>query len=310
VAIDTAEKRRSVAGIPFFPLGPGVTPNASKDQEWRLEAGWSYSGILSLGPLDSEFTNVRVEATSQQGTRIRWSYSGSNIVRVYRSTTGLSYSEIATITPGDTSYDDTGLSAKTKYWYRLSDDGGATWSETVTVVTHLARSRRGQKAKFISRRAKDIVTPQDFNETMTALDEEVHTKYVEEDPCPLCIVDNAIVLDCTSGCKWFRVVMDQDINSISVIGCDDCPQVDFVVKPNETRGICGWPMGCDYGSDECFEGRVPGGTQGRTGKTNGVSYNGYGGPAPQSPPSDCPCPGATLELSIVCCEDDCTLECG
>lgn len=47
MAIDTAEKRRSVAGIGFFLVGPGVTPNATKDQEWRQQAGWSYSGILA-----------------------------------------------------------------------------------------------------------------------------------------------------------------------------------------------------------------------------------------------------------------------
>ena len=43
----TAEKRRSAAGVAFLPLGPGVTPNASKDQEWRQQAAWSYSGILA-----------------------------------------------------------------------------------------------------------------------------------------------------------------------------------------------------------------------------------------------------------------------
>lgn len=49
MAIDTAEKRKSISGIslPFF--APGVTPNASKDQEWRQESAWSYSGILAGG---------------------------------------------------------------------------------------------------------------------------------------------------------------------------------------------------------------------------------------------------------------------
>ena len=47
MAIDTAEKRRSVAGIAGFPMGPAVTPNASPDQEWRQEVAWSYSGILA-----------------------------------------------------------------------------------------------------------------------------------------------------------------------------------------------------------------------------------------------------------------------
>lgn len=44
--IDSAEKRRAAGGVPFLPLGPGVTPNASKDAEWRAQAGWSYSGFL------------------------------------------------------------------------------------------------------------------------------------------------------------------------------------------------------------------------------------------------------------------------
>lgn len=50
MAINTAEKRRSVAGVPFLPLGVNVTPNLSKDQEWRQQAAWSYSGILAATP--------------------------------------------------------------------------------------------------------------------------------------------------------------------------------------------------------------------------------------------------------------------
>lgn len=48
MAIDTAEKRRSVAGIPFF-IFLGVTPNVAKDAEWRQQAGWGYSGIAASG---------------------------------------------------------------------------------------------------------------------------------------------------------------------------------------------------------------------------------------------------------------------
>lgn len=50
MAIDTAEKRRSVAGIPGVPFGPNVTPNASKDVEWRQQVAWSYSGIAPAAP--------------------------------------------------------------------------------------------------------------------------------------------------------------------------------------------------------------------------------------------------------------------
>jgi hypothetical protein len=42
--MNTAEKRRSAAS---FRRLPGVTPNVSKDQEWRQQARRSYSGILA-----------------------------------------------------------------------------------------------------------------------------------------------------------------------------------------------------------------------------------------------------------------------
>jgi len=45
MAIDTAEKRRNVAGLLTGVLPVAVTPNASKDAEWRQQAGWGYSGI-------------------------------------------------------------------------------------------------------------------------------------------------------------------------------------------------------------------------------------------------------------------------
>ena len=49
MAINTAEKRRSVAHVARFWSGLGLTPNVAKDQEWRQEAGRSYSGILASG---------------------------------------------------------------------------------------------------------------------------------------------------------------------------------------------------------------------------------------------------------------------
>lgn len=48
MAIDTAEKRKSLSGIQRS-LIPGVTPTAAKDQEWRQESGWGYPGILASG---------------------------------------------------------------------------------------------------------------------------------------------------------------------------------------------------------------------------------------------------------------------
>jgi hypothetical protein len=49
VAIDSAEKRKSVAGIGQWWF-PSVFPNASLNQEWRQAVGHGYSGILAQGP--------------------------------------------------------------------------------------------------------------------------------------------------------------------------------------------------------------------------------------------------------------------
>lgn len=50
MAIDSAAKRRSAAGVGFFLVGPGVTPDATPDQFWRQSAAWSYGGILAGAP--------------------------------------------------------------------------------------------------------------------------------------------------------------------------------------------------------------------------------------------------------------------
>lgn len=50
MAIDTAEKRRSISGV-SLPLIPGVTPDALKDQEWRQSSGWGYTGIPAGPPV-------------------------------------------------------------------------------------------------------------------------------------------------------------------------------------------------------------------------------------------------------------------
>ena len=47
MAIDSAEKRRSVSQILTGIFPPGVTPNVSKDAEWRQQSGWGYSGIVA-----------------------------------------------------------------------------------------------------------------------------------------------------------------------------------------------------------------------------------------------------------------------
>ena len=64
--IDTAEKRRSVAGTPYLPFGPGVTPNALQPLAWRQQSGWGYSGIptgAAIAPV-ADFSGTPLSGTT------------------------------------------------------------------------------------------------------------------------------------------------------------------------------------------------------------------------------------------------------
>ena len=68
MAIDNPEKRKSISGINY--LGPGVTPNSGQDQEWRQQAGYSYSGILAANPAAAAFKNFMFYEMLMAGERI------------------------------------------------------------------------------------------------------------------------------------------------------------------------------------------------------------------------------------------------
>jgi len=48
MAIDTAEKRRAAGGVSVY-FNVFVTPNSSKDDQWRWQSGYNYSGVLADG---------------------------------------------------------------------------------------------------------------------------------------------------------------------------------------------------------------------------------------------------------------------
>jgi len=45
VALDTAEKRRSVSGVALWL--PGVSPDSDQAAAWRQQVAWLYSGIAA-----------------------------------------------------------------------------------------------------------------------------------------------------------------------------------------------------------------------------------------------------------------------
>lgn len=45
MTIGSSDQLRSAAGVPFLPLGPGVTAVNPINQAWLQQAGWGYSGV-------------------------------------------------------------------------------------------------------------------------------------------------------------------------------------------------------------------------------------------------------------------------
>lgn len=266
-------------------------------------------------------TNFRVEAVANGTTRLRWTNNSGTTgqIGIYRSTTSSvsGFSLLTTVVSATETYYDTELAEQTRYWYKATDDGGTTFSDVVNVTTYIIKPDAGivnmTPLAILSNNPQDMYA--ELSQQIQALENK---NTLSKTPCDVCLVNGAIVLDCSKGCNWFRVVMDGDINSISVIGCEECPPCDFIIPPNETYSICGWPVGCEYTWDECYDAPLLGGLGGRTAKTNGLSYGGYGSPGGGAGPDTqcCPCPtvdriAAGDFLRIVCCEDDgdCSMEC-
>lgn len=205
-------------------------------------------------------TNVRVEAQSLTSAILRWSYSGTSNITVYRSTDGSSYAEVtdsaSRIEAGTTSYTDTTLSTGTKYWYKLSDDAGSTFSSVVTVYAMFCGSGQSSGALQLPQASGDTPSADDFNE----LSQKVEAGFVAftnggGQTCVACVTDGAVNLDCINyaGCQSIVVTADQDINSISLPDCLSFESISFDIPANTTRRIGGWPAGSGFTGDEGFQ---------------------------------------------------------
>src|SRR6187549_2873889 len=183
-------------------------------------------------------TSVRVEAQSMTTTVIRWEYAGTADVVVYRSTDGSNYSAGADyITAGTEEHTDESLDPGTKYWYKLSDDGGSTFSSVVTVYTHFCADQTVSKAFALPRFDEG---QEDASQKLNDLAERVERALGDitiPDACIVCPEGGAVVIDCTDGCNSFFVVADQDINSFTINRCGNSdPRVDIYVPPGTTVG--------------------------------------------------------------------------
>lgn len=281
-------------------------------------------------------TSVRVEAFSQTDTQLYWVYPGSASIGIYRSPDGVTYALIDSVGSGALTYNNSFLTAGTKYWYKLSDDGGSTFSSVVTVWTHVCGTPPGEGADLQLPRADKDIDIDAFNLAMERL-EQMNISSMGKDPCVVCVDDGRVIIDCSSGCCEFYVDVTEDINSISLLYCSNggdgqaasgCGgNVSLFVPANVSRGICGWPVGAGFGGDECFRSPISGGAFGRTvsvGVGPGGSGSGSGSGAKSRSGSGgmggggggggslggCECvPGKNNALAIKACTDGNSLGC-
>lgn len=276
-------------------------------------------------------TNVRVESTSLTTATLRWTYAGSSGLSVYQSLDGSSYTLVTQdILPSATSYDVIGLDSAIKYWFKMSDDLGSTFSSVVTVWVQACSDASGQLSPVVMPRVDDTVSAESFNEMAERIEVGLN-RFIspEGQPCTACISDGALVIDCINyeGCDSIDIVTTTDVNSISLPNCDDTTvDLNFIIPPNATVGIGGWPKGIGFTGDEAFTSPVSGGSSGgsireriipggindnqnsgksRPGTPGGSGERRGGGGRAATTGNGCTCtPGSNGELSIIVCNPD------
>jgi hypothetical protein len=216
-------------------------------------------------------TNVRVEAIASTVAVLYWTYSGSAAtLQIFRSTNGTDYSLLIGVGSSEVSYEDETVEVDTKYWYKISDDEGSTFSSVVTVKTYPCPPKVN---------SNDIILPRFneqseeerirlLNEMADRIEQVVGDRVISPGECFVCPEDGRVVIDCGSGCEKFLVIGDQDINSFAILNCNSEagfePIIEVAIPANTTRKICGFPRGFGFGGDECFSSPVKTGSGGGT----------------------------------------------
>src|SRR3990167_7691898 len=267
-------------------------------------------------------TDFRVEAESQTTTKLRWTYTGAAEVSVHRSTDGVSYAEVTDVTsrvqPGTAEYEDVDLEPGTKYWYKLSNDAGSTFSDVDTVTTHSCGVPPSKDGIMLPRFYGEDELPLLNQLAETVEDHLQHNVSTKDQTCKVCVVDKTLVINCE--CELIEVEVETDVNSISLLNCEDSEvDITFIIPPGTTVGIGGWPRGIGFTGDEYWQAPIAGGANGRTvnanigggkaGSNSGRSKPGTGtattkggGGSQGSPGGGCTCtPGSEGELVIRVC---------
>lgn len=209
----------------------------------------------------SDFTNIRAESIRFDQATVRYDYAGAASITLWRSTDDVTYSQVVSIPSDYGSYPtlyDGEVSSDTLYYYKLSDDAGATKTAAVTVKIQrqFPSLDTGNKAIGLpSFSDEEDVSSGNVDRMRSDLQDWINGDYAANPrrECVVCPSNGSLVLDCSDGCYSFRVKDADiaDINSISV----NCEKLDisFDIPEGTTTEICGWPEDSGFGGDECFQ---------------------------------------------------------
>ncbi len=128
------------APLVFEPQGEAVAFAPDGDGYYTLGEG-AHQPVYFYDALTTPAapTNVAAVVLSSTQVRVSWIDAATNEsgYRVERSTNGTSFTEVAALAAGSTSFTNAGLAASTAYWYRVvaTNDAGSATSGVVTVTT-------------------------------------------------------------------------------------------------------------------------------------------------------------------------------
>lgn len=277
-------------------------------------------------------TNVNVESNSISSAAIYFTFAGTNNLYVFRALHGGAFSLIDTVlnTSIVSPYIDTTVSSGVFYDYKLSDDNGGTFSSLVSVVIQSCPSRAGSTAssnspglpQFIN---QSDITPDNLQQMSQQVEATLGTQLIAKTNCNSCPINGAIIIDCSDGCLNFNVVASQDINSISINSCVQSEgKINFIVPPNVTRKISGWPAGFGFTGNEGYTAPISGGSSGKTmsvpmdknqakSSSSGTGYGSSSGGGAGGLGAGCTCipalPGGWAKLTIKSCNPNNSLNC-
>lgn len=199
-------------------------------------------------------SNLIAESNSSSSVTLTWTDNSDNETgfKVQRALFGGVFSTIDTTAANVVTYTDETVTAGTRYEYKIvatNADGDATASNTVNVVVQVCAEDVAQPNTITLDRFEGEGQQSDkLNASMQKIEELLARRDMGIQDCLICPSNGAVIIDCSKGCQHFTIAVTEDINSISIIGCDNAPLsiLEFVVPTGTTRKICGFPTGFGF----------------------------------------------------------------